>query len=327
VDVVGVDRAIDLAVVRVRPAKPLPALPLARGNDAMIGETVVVIGNPHGLRQSCISGVVSALGREVTAPPNLRLHNMVQLNAAINPGNSGGPALNVVGEVLGVIAVHKAEAQSIGFAIPVDTLRKALPRLLDAERRLGLVTGLFFAADGSGRVRAVLTDSPAARAGIEPGDVIRRVEGRPLLSECDFHLRLLDKKPGDVLALTVRRPGEVLDVRLTLGKRPKPDAEALLARLGLKGRPLDARQATAKRLRQAKGIVLTETKSDLYPDKQKPEPGDVLARINDVRPDDLDHVGRLLADVPPGQPLRLVFLRQKENAVTRMDVTVTPPAK
>jgi S1-C subfamily serine protease len=157
--------------------------------------------------------------------------------------------------------------------------------------------------------------------------VVRRVVGRPLVTESDFHLRLLDRKPGDLLPLTLRRAGETVDARLTLGKRPRPDAEALLARLGLKGKALDTKKAAAMHLRQAKGVLLAEVAAGLYPEKQKPEAGDVLARINDVRPDDLDHVGRLLADAPPGQPIRLVFLRQRENTLTRVDVAVTVPAK
>jgi serine protease Do len=323
-DVVGVDRSLDLAVVRVRTDHPLRPLPLARGTDTMIGETVVIIGSPHGLRQSCVTGVVGGLGRIVNIP-GLTLHNMVQLSAGINPGNSGGPALNIVGEVLGVVAVQKPDSHSIAFAVPAAVVRKALPRLLDAERRQGVVTGLTFAGDGSRRVKEVADDSPAAAAGICPGDVLRRVEGWPVVTESDFDLRLLGRKPGDVLGLSLWRPGETVEVRLRLGRRPKPDAEALLARLGLKGTALDARKAGAMRLRQAKGVLLSEVQASLYPEKQKPEPGDVLARINDVRPDDLDHVGRLLADAPAGQPLRLVFVRQREKTVTRMDVTLTPP--
>lgn len=328
VDVVGVDRSLDLAVVRIRPDRPLPALHLARGTDTMIGETVVVIGSPHGLRQSCITGVVSGLERNVNVTDQHRdLHHMMQISAGINPGNSGGPVLNIVGEVLGVVTVQKAESHGIAFAIPADVVRKALPRLLDAERRKGIVTGLTFAGDGSGRVQQVALNSPADQAGLRPGDVVRRVHGRRLVSESDFHLRLLDRRPGDLLILTVSRAGELVDVHLKLGRRLKPDAEALLARLGLRGTPLDPKKAGAMRLRQAKGLLLSEVQASLYPDKQRPEPGDVLARINDVRPDDLDHVGRLLAEAPPGQPLRLVFLRQRENTVTRMDVTVTPAAK
>ncbi len=326
VDVVGIDRVLDLAVLRIRSDRPLPAVPLARGTDTMIGETVVVIGNPHGLRQSCVTGVVSALGRDVSVS-GATLRRMTQIAAPINPGNSGGPVLNVVGEVLGVATVQKPDAHGIAFAIPAETVRKALPRLLDCEHRQGIATGLSFVGDGSGKVEQVADSSPAAAAGIRPGDVVRRVDGRPLRTESDFHLRLLDRKPGDVLPLTLGRAGETVDVRLTLGKRPGPDAETLLARIGLKGTPVDSKKAQAMRLRQAKGLLLSEVTEVFYPDKQKPEAGDVLARINDVRPDDLDHVGRLLADAPPGQPIRLVFLRQREGTVTRLDLVVTPPAK
>jgi serine protease Do len=323
VDVIGIDRTLDLAVLRVRVGRPVEAVPLARGNDVMIGESVMVLGTPHGLKQSCITGIVSGLSRDVKVPER-ELHHMIQLNAAINPGNSGGPVFNVVGEVLGVVAVNKQDGQSLGFAIPAETVRRTLPRLLDVERREGFVTGLTFAGDGSAKVKAVVPDSPAAQTGIQPGDVLRRIEGRRILSESDFHLGLIGCKPGDGMALRLQRDKEVKRVSLILGKREVPDPEAYLARLGLKAAPLDTKKATAMRLRVPKGVVLTDVKAGLYPDKQKPEPGDVLARINDFRPDDLADVGRLLSDWTPGQGIRLVFLRQRENTVTRIDVTVTP---
>jgi serine protease Do len=326
VEVIGFDRSLDLAVVRIRPERPVKTVPLARGNDVMIGETVVIIGAPHGLRQSCITGVVAAQGRDVNVT-SMTLHNLLQLNAAINPGNSGGPAFNIVGEAMGVVAVHKHDGQSIGFAIPADAVRKALPRLLDVERRQGIVTGLTFAGDGSGRVKEVVTESPADAAGIKAGDVLRSIQDQRILSESDFHVGLLDHKPGDTIALKVARGKKSLLVALTLGRRPRPDSDALLARLGLKGIPLDVKGAALMHLRVPKGVVLTDVNPGLYPEKQRPEPGDVLARINDFRPEDFEHVGRLLAETPAGQSIRLVFLRHRASAMTRMDVTVSPGAK
>lgn len=326
IDVVGIDRPGDLAVVRVRPPRPLQPVVLGRGNDIMIGETVVVIGSPHGLKHSLVTGVVSALGRQVNAP-GLTLQNMIQYSAGTNPGNSGGPVFNIVGEVMGVQSVTKTDAASMSFAIPTDALRKALPRLLDLERSHGIVTGLTFAGDGSTRVKDVAAGSPAAVAGVRPGDLVRRAGGRRLLGESDFHLELIDHKPGDMVALVLARDKETREAPLTLGKRPKPDHDALLAGLGLKVAPLDAAKATAMRLRVGKGFVLTDVKGGLYPDKQQPETGDVLARINDVRPNDLDHAGRILSETKSGQPVRLVFLRQRGATVTRIDVAVTPKGK
>jgi serine protease Do len=324
IDVVGIDRSIDLAVVRIHPPDPVKTVPLARGNDVMIGETIVVIGSPHGLKQSCITGVLAAQGRDVTAS-GMQLHNMLQLNAAINPGNSGGPVFNIVGEVLGMVAAHKQDGQSVAFAIPAQTMRKALPRLLDVERRHSIQTGLMFANDGSARVDFVGSETPAAAAGIQVGDVVRTIGGRRILSESDFHLGLLGSKPGDVVTLKMTRGKEPVEAKLKLGKRTKPDTEWLLGQLGLRAQPLDPKQASAMHLRVARGVVLTDVKPALFPDKQKPEPGDVLVRINDWRPEDFDHVGRLLAEAVPGKAVKLVFLRKRENTVTRMDVTVTLP--
>jgi serine protease Do len=326
VDVVCVDRGLDVAVVRVWADRPLRTLSLARGTDTMIGETVVVIGNPHGLRQSCVTGVVSALGRQVTAQGRT-FKNLLQHSAGTNPGNSGGPVLNILGEVLAVASITKTDAASLSFAVPADAVRKALPRLLDVERRQGIVTGLTFADDGSARVAAVADGSPADNVGVRAGDMLGRAGSRRVLSESDFHLELLGHGPGGVVPLELARDGRVVRVALTLGKRTRPDARKLLTRLGLKAAPLDRKRAAAMHLRQPKGLLVTDVQPGVYPLAQRPEPGDVLARINDTRPEDMDHVGRLLAEVPPGQTVRLVFLRQRENTVTRMDVTVTPGSR
>src|SRR5262249_53598246 len=249
---------------------------------------------------------------------------LIQTSAGVNPGNSGGPLFNVAGEVMGVVTGTRKDAVGISFAIPAGTFRKALPRLLDAERRYGLATGLAFAAGGSRGVERVEAAAPAARAGLQPGDLLTRVDGRLLRGDADFFLRLLGRQAGDAVPLEVRREGRTVAARLVLGGRPRPDGAKLLAALGLKGVPVDSEKAKAMRLRVPKGVVLTEVAGERFPEGQKPEPGDVLARVGDVRPTDLDHVGQLLALAPLGQGLRLVFLRQRQATLSRFDLTVTP---
>jgi serine protease Do len=181
--------------------------------------------------------------------------------------------------------------------------------------------------DASATIGFVAPESPAERAGLLPGDVIRSLPDRRILSESDFHLTLIDRKPGDVLTLRVLRVREARLCRLTLGEGRRPNPERMLARLGLKVVPLDRTGAVRIGLRVAKGAVLTQVQEEMFPDNEKPQPGDVLASINGFHPEDMDHIGRLLAETQPGHSIHLVFLRKRDTSVSRIDVKVTPPTR
>jgi len=143
--VVSGDESKDLAVLKIQVNKKLPFIHLGRSNDLMIGETVVAIGNPYGYANTVTSGVVSAVGRDIQVAEGFWLRGLIQTDAPINPGNSGGPLLNINGELIGINTAVRAEAENIGFAIPVDTLVDNLSHMLMPEKlrrvRLGLVVG------------------------------------------------------------------------------------------------------------------------------------------------------------------------------------------
>ena len=132
--IVGRDASTDLALLRVDPdrARRLVALPLGASDAVRVGETAIAIGNPLGLQRSLTVGVVSATGRRIGAPNGGRIRNAVQTDAPINPGNSGGPLLDSHGRVIGVIS--QARGPGIGFAVPVDTVKRVVARL---QRRAG----------------------------------------------------------------------------------------------------------------------------------------------------------------------------------------------
>ncbi|MDX1683571.1 MAG: trypsin-like peptidase domain-containing protein, partial [Phycisphaeraceae bacterium] len=202
-EIVAVDPEHDLAMLKIETERPLPALPLGQSDDLMIGETVIAIGNPLGYQHTVTAGVISALDRELKAGP-VRFEGLVQTDASINPGNSGGPLLNVLGELVGVNTAIRADAQNIGFAIPVDRLRAVLPEMLDVHRRYGLVTGLTIeTVDDGCEVVEVAEDSPAASLGLEAGDRLTAVDGRRLRHRIDWHIALVGRRPGDRLRLTV----------------------------------------------------------------------------------------------------------------------------
>jgi len=332
-DLVGVARHQDLALLKIQAGRPLQAVRLGRSDDFLIGETVIVISNPHGLRQTCTVGVISAAGR-ATRPsglPGITLHGLIQTDASINPGSSGGPWFNVLGQVIAVTTTRKEDSENIAFAVPAAAVRQVLPEMLDVERQYGLATGLEMQAQEPCRVTAVVPGLPAASAGFRPGDVVTTVDGRSVAGRSDFHLALIGRKPGEILKLQVLRGAAgsqgttTIAMTLTLAARSKPDGAALLkARFGMTAVPLDAARAKAAGLRVQRGVLITEIARGLYDNlKDPPLPGDILARINSFRPRDLDHVGLLLDRVKSGEAVRMVLLRRRENVVTRIDLTVT----
>lgn len=327
-EVVAVVHQQDLALLKVDPPAPLAAVRLGRPGDLMVGETVVVIANPHGLLYTCTSGVLSAMGRATNLAdmPGVVLRGLIQSDAAINPGSSGGPWFNIAGEMIGMTSSMKRDAENIAFAIPTATVCRHLPEMLDIERRQGMLTGLEVRGEGPATVAAVQPDSPAAQAGFQPGDTLVSVAGRAVPGAAEYHLALVGHKPQEPLAVELFRQGKPQKLTLVPAARPKPDPAALLRRLGLSAAPLEPAKAKAMQLRVARGVLVTAVDAKRYEMlAHRPEPGDVLARIGPIRPRDLEHVGLLLEKARPGQTLALVFCRRRGDQAMRIDMNVVVP--
>jgi S1-C subfamily serine protease len=236
--VVSADENKDLAVLSVPTQKKLPFIHLGRSNDLMIGETVIAIGNPYGYSNTVTSGVVSAVGRDIQVTEGFWLRGLIQTDASINPGNSGGPLLNVNGELIGINTAIRAEAQNIGFAIPVDTLVDNLSHMLMPEKlrrvRLGLTMGRMKTVGSfTGLVvDSVSKGSPADEQGIAAGDIILAIDGHKLVSLIDFYVKMMGKEVGEPIELTCVRPGasrvQSRTVKLTMEPRPLPDGRSLV---------------------------------------------------------------------------------------------------
>ena len=191
---------------------------------------VLAIGNPLGLKHTVTLGIVSA--KERVAPAlNEDLVDFIQTDSAINPGSSGGPLINFYGEVVGINTALVSQAQSIGFAIPINTVKSVMPMLVlgKTERgwfgvRAGPVTGkkadeLGFSGDGGVLVIEVEKGSPAQKAGIQPDDIIVELNGKTLESFLLFRRELLSLTPGSKIHLTLFRKGESKEVSSTLDKK------------------------------------------------------------------------------------------------------------
>lgn len=325
-ELVAIVRDRDLALLKIEPDHPLQPVQLGRSGDLMIGETVIVIGNPYGLLHTCTSGIVSAIGRRSQPDrlPGVVLTDLIQTDAGLNPGSSGGPWFNILGEMIGVTTAVRPDSERIGFAVPVASIRKALPGMLDVERRYGITTGLKVHPPEPCSVVAVAADSPAAAIGIRQGDRIVQVDTIPITSGADFSLALVGRKPGERLALRLTRDDKLLEMSLTLGQRPKPNGAMLLRRkLGLTAIPLDEAKRRATGLRTRQGVVISDVDEPHYRRyTNRPMPGDVLVKIDDIRPRDLDHVGQLLERLLPRQTVRITLVRLRGTTGQRIDLKV-----
>jgi serine protease Do len=241
----GRDPDTDLAVVKIEGAN-LPVANLGSSSRLSVGDWVVAIGNALGLAggPTVTVGVVSALGRAVQEPPSgLQpgpfLFDLIQTDAAINPGNSGGPLVNMNGEVVGINtlvagAVESGfQAQGIGFAIAIDTAKPIAEELISKGRVAHAYMGISYItlspsvalqlgvqAQQGVLVRQVVRGSPAAQAGIRPGDIIVAVDGTKLVSDSDLARVLSRHKPGDAIAVEVVRDSTHITIQLTLGEKP-----------------------------------------------------------------------------------------------------------
>lgn len=246
---VGAEPDKDLAVLKIDlPKARLRSLPIGSSSDLSVGQKVFAIGNPFSLDQTLTTGIISGLGREIQSVTKRPIQNVIQTDAAINPGNSGGPLLDSAGRLIGVnTAIYSTTGAyaGIGFAVPVDTVNRIVPQLIQKGKvdRPGLGVHIFEDAQverlvaqnalpKSGvLIRDVLPGTGAAEAGIRPttrseegqielGDLIIAIDGKEIASSEDLFDVLASHQVGDTLRLTVLRDGDEVPLEVTLHALP-----------------------------------------------------------------------------------------------------------
>ncbi len=320
--VIAMDEKSDLAVIKIEPNRELKTLKLGSSSDLMVGETVIAIGNPLNYRHTVTAGVVSALDREIPIDRETSMTGLIQTDASINPGNSGGPLLNVLGNVIGVNTAIRGDAQNIGFAIPVDQLRQALPELLDVERRYRIVTGMSVTPDKRCMVVRVDGESPAFKARIEVGDRIEAIDGDDLGSGIDYAIAMLGRKAGDRIRIRYRRGGRSQDTVMTLDERPRPQGGQILRdRFGMQVVQLTPERARKVGLSAGlRGLMVTEITPRSAAARARFRKGDIITSLGRYQVDDVDEAGELLEKVEPGQIVAFGVLRAARGMIIRQNV-------
>ncbi len=299
-DLVSIDERHDLAVLKIDARRALRAIVMGRSDDLMIGETVIAIGNPLGYEHTVTAGIVSALNRKLTIGEDVLSEHLIQTDASINRGNSGGPLLSILGELIGINTAIRGDAQNIGFAIPVDDLRKLLPDMLSIERRKRLETGLRLSSRG--RPKVIEAVGPAAAAGIEPGDELTAVDGKPITSDVDFHVHMLSVSRNNKVDIKLTRGNKSMSATLVPKAIPIPDgAELLQHKFGLTVRILTPKEA--KQLDVDGRLLITRVERDSPAGRAGFVPGLIIFQIGNDFPSDLEDVGLLLEQVRPGEKL------------------------
>jgi serine protease Do len=318
------DGETDLAIIKIDAPKDLPALKIGSSSDLMTGEPVIAVGNAYGYEHTVTRGIVSSLHRAVQVSDAQFYADLIQTDASINPGNSGGPLLNIDGEMIGINVAVRAGAQGIGFAIPVDKAIKVATDLLAARNvklaRHGLVLGGQVDPEAKGLVVAsVDKDSPAAEAGVKPGDVLLGVDEIKMDRPLDFQRAMLDRKPGEKVKLALRRDAEPVKLDLTLAAA-NPDAGDVeldawtLLGLKLQGIPPELFRAKHK-TRYRGGLTVTAVRPESPAADQGIRGGDVLVGMHIWETISMENVSYILRrpDLGGDGPVKFYILRGDET--------------
>ena len=290
--VVGTDPQTDLALLKVEAGGPLPTVAFGDSDRLRVGEWVLAMGNPFGLGGSATAGIVSARGRQIGAGPD---DDFIQTDAAINPGNSGGPLFAASGEVMGInSAIFSPSGGNIGigFAVPSHLAQQVIAQLqahgrvergwlgvsmqaLDAETAAALG-----APDLKGAlVAAVERNSPAARGGLQPGDVVQGLDGKPVATPRALAAAVAEVKPGATATIEVLRDGKRQEQRVTFGQQPAV-REASRGAVPAGPRQDSLGLALAPNGKDG-GAVVAEIAPDSIAAERGLQPGDVIHRAGD----------------------------------------------
>jgi S1-C subfamily serine protease len=240
--VLGIDSITDVAVIKIE-AQNLPTVSLGRSETLVPGEWAIAIGNPLGLNNTVTVGIISALDRSSSqvGVPDKRVR-FIQTDAAINPGNSGGPLLNAKGEVIGINTAIRADAQGLGFAIPIETAQRIAQQLsakgeadhpylgihmltisenLSQEYDFEKELNIKLTEKEGVLVVKVVTPSPAEKAGFQPGDVIKKVGGKSVATATDVQEQVETSQIGQVLEVEIKRDNKMIILKVRPGIFPK----------------------------------------------------------------------------------------------------------
>ncbi len=343
---VGRDPLTDSALIQlVKPKKDLFEVKFGDSSQMEPGDWVMAIGNPFGLAHTVSVGVISATARSFPIAEQ-RFADVLQTDAAINPGNSGGPLLNARGEVIGINTAIYTDSRNqgnigIGFAIPINSVRELIPQLRAGKVTRGVIgvvvtpvptedLAAFGLKERKGAlVRSVIRGQPAAKAGVEPGDVIIEFNGKPIKNSDALVATVISTRPGATVPVTVLRDREERTLNLTVGEldledegnragatretATEPDEQASQG-FGITLGPLTGE--VARRLRapaDTQGVLVSDVEQGSPAFRQGLTRGDIITQVNRRAVRSPQDAARALAQVPSGGTAFLLVMRDGQE--------------
>jgi len=222
------DEINDLALIKIDPEAPLPAVAFAKDDDLFLGETVITLGNPFGLAHTVTVGVLSAKDREARYNGQVMYRDILQTDAAVNPGNSGGPLLNTDGELIGINVAIYQDAQNIGFAVPIKRAKTLLTRWLTPRMIYNRWLGFDLEEiEGLIHIRQINKTTDAYSKGLRNGDIVEKFKGQPVKSLYELNRELLTYDVGQEVEMTFKLMNESRTLTLPITTAPKPSGVQL----------------------------------------------------------------------------------------------------
>lgn len=334
--VVGRDPDTDLAVLKIDGDGELPVARLGDSDALKVGQFAIAIGSPRGFEGSFSFGHISALGRDELMLPGLRFQNFIQTDAAINLGNSGGPLCDLDGEVIGINIAIVYGANSLGFAIPINTAKNIVPKLIGQGKvtrgYLGVgITNVDTFAEGVGLpdkkgafVKNVQPGTPAEKAGIKAYDVLRKVNGVPIENAADLVRKISDIAPGTPAKVEVWRDKAAIEVDVTLDEWAGGAKEAAhgKAMLGIRVEGVTPELVERLHLKPGTtGAVVTEVEPGSAAEDARPPigQGDIIVEVAQKPVKNAEDFYQLVKEnAEPGKSLLIGFIR----SAGEQDITV-----
>jgi serine protease Do len=335
--VIGTDPETDLALIKIdTDIKPEQVATLGNSSNIKIGDWAIAIGNPYGLGWTVTVGVVSALGRSnlLISGGGPSYQDFIQTDASINFGNSGGPLVNIHGEVIGVNAAVNAQAQGIGFAIPIDIAKQIVSQLREkgtvTRGYLGLVPaeltpkvkeGLGMDPDTKGiLVDEVQKGTPAEDGGLKAGDVILELDGEQMDNVDHFRFKVADKAPGSKVTMTIWRDGSRKTLHFTLGNRSEhvtassggTKEQEAKPWLGIHVEGLDSRYAQQWGIKADAGVLVVDL-SDDSPANDALQSQDVIIQVGKTEIKNMDDYQKVARELKGTKDVVLFRVRRGDR--------------
>ncbi len=324
--IIGRDEKYDLALLKVEPEAKLPFVVFGDSDALAVGDWVIAIGNPFGLAHTVTAGIVSAKDRVIGAGP---FDDFIQTDASINPGNSGGPLFDAQGRVVGINTAIHAAGQGIGFAVPVNMAKTFIRDVLTKGRVtrgwLGvalqdltpeLARGLGLSTARGVVVSQVVPGSPAEKAGLQRGDVIKTFDGKPIETGTILTRLVGMTSPGESRSVTVLRNGTEKTLTVVIADRETGDVEGEGTRgsedapsLGLKVGKLPPAEADRLRLKAGQGVVVTDVDDEGPAAEAELRPGDIIIEVNRSPVSSPEEFWTATARVKPGDSMLILVVR------------------